>query len=134
MASDINAITQAFKPLLGATTPAGCTLGLSVVAAAHAGIALPAPPGGAANTPDSQPKQFELVNTSTTLTVTFAFGLTAAIALAGAVIPGDGTVGGYTVGPGQTRVVSVDGSPLFVSAIASGAGPTLCFITPGNGR
>lgn len=129
--SDINQLTQAMKPLNG---PNSSTLGLSVTAAAHTGVALPAPPGGAAATPDSAPKQFELVNTSATLTVSFAFGLTAAAAAAGAVQPADGTTAAYTVPAASTRVISIDGAPLFVSAIASGAGPTLCFVTPGNGR
>src|SRR5260221_272396 len=111
--SDINQLTEALKPLNG---PNPSTLALSVTAAAHAAVALPAPPGGAAATPDSAPKQFELVNTSATLTVSFAFATTAAAALAAAVQPADGTIAAYTVAAGQTRIISIDGAPLFVSA------------------
>lgn len=132
--SDINAITQAFKPLQANTVPGLTDLGLSVIASAHAGQALPQPPGGTGATPDSSSKQFALTNTSTTLSVAFGFGQTAAQAVAAAVLPADAVVGGILVGPLQTRVVSIDGNPLFVSAIATGAGPTLVSVSPGNGR
>ena len=132
--SDINSITQAFKPVQGNAVPGLTDLGLSVGASAHAGQQLPVPPAGTTQTAEGNPRQFKLTNTSTTLYVAFGFGLTSAQAVAAAVLPADGTVGGITVPPASSLIVTIEGNPQFVSAIASGAGPTLCTVTPGNGR
>jgi hypothetical protein len=135
--TDVNQLTQAFQPLFvnSATAVPGLTdLTLSVIASAHAGVQLPTPPGGSTATPGSVPNQFAITNTSTTLYVCVGFGATAAAAVAAAVLAGDGAMGGITVAPNQTRVVSVPGNPQFVSAIASGAGPTIVTVAPGNGR
>lgn len=132
MASDINAITQAFKPLNGGQQAA--TLGLSVANTLHAGVQLPTPPGGASANPDSAPKQFDISNSNATSDIAVGFGATAAIAQANAVLPTDGTTGGYVVSHASRVVLTIDGNPQFVAAIGSVVGPALLYVTPGNGR
>lgn len=105
--------------------PAGPTLGLSVGATSHAAVAI------VLNTSSEVATFVACLNTGTT-TVAIKFG----VAGAAATLPGDGTTGDYVLAPSmQVPVVlplpnQVQGSPCQVTAIGSGVGPSLVYVTP----
>ncbi len=73
--------------------------------------------------------QARIVNTSTTLIAYVQFGVGSATA----VIPTADGAGSacYALHPSSSEIVDVPRGADFVAAIASGAGPTLVYITPG---
>jgi hypothetical protein len=122
--TDINQISQAFNPLNGSNAS-------SVLIAATAGpqtVALPANTDGSNNTGS----QFAVDNAGAAGVYVFvAFGSTAALAAAS--ISTGATPGSYPCPPGKS-VITVPGYSKFVGVIASAAGPTNVYITPGAGK
>jgi hypothetical protein len=112
---------MAFTPVY---RPSGPTIGLSVTGSAHVAVQITA-------SDQTQPNYALFVNPSTTLTVYVALGSTSGN-VASASIPGDGTAGSFALGPTQQIVIPAPyiAGIFWVTAIASGAGPTLLTVTP----
>ena len=103
--------------------PSGPTLGLSVTGSSHAAVQI-------TTTDGTQPSYALFVNPSTTLTVYVNLGPSSGVSAA--TIPGDGTAGSFALGPTQQIVMPAPYSSgsFWVTAIASGGGPTLLTVTP----
>jgi hypothetical protein len=100
----------------------GKTKAVSVVATASAAVQLSMPYATAA---------VSISNMSATLAVAFKFGADNTVA---AVLPtAPSTDGDMVVLPGSVVTVEVPSSTPWVSFIASGAGPTIVYATPGTG-
>ena len=117
-------LTQAYRL-------AGPCVGLSVVAASHAAVLV---------TPTDPSANAVLIeNTSTTVAVfatvlggpQVASGVQSAPA---SIVPPDGAAGSNTILPLQSKVIAVPaGTPVSVTAIGAGAGPSLITVTPITG-
>lgn len=105
--------------------PAGPTLGLSVVATSHTAVAVSSFTGV-----DIAPFVACLNTGATTVAIRFSVAGTAAT------LPGDGTTGDYVLAPAMLVPIliplpsAVNASPCQVTAIGSGAGPSLVYVTP----
>lgn len=125
--SDINKLTQPFSPQ-SLNLGGGGTIALSVTGSSGQATLNTEPTDGA-NPDTSAGPQIEIVNTSTTLTVFAEFGTnpTATIPVAG------GANGSLPILPSSRRILTILGRPAKIALIASGAGPTLVYVTQGNG-
>lgn len=111
---------------MSGTTPvyraAGQTVALSVVATSHAAVPVLLTTNDAAN--------------FIAITNAGALGVAVKLSVAGvaATFPVDGTPGDFVVWANQTLVVPLplpaQGAPCQITAIASGAGPTIIYATP----
>lgn len=101
---------------------AGQTVALSVVATAHAAVPLPLTTNDVAS--------FCAITNAGTLAVAVKLS----VAGVAATFPVDGTPGDFVVWANQTLVVPmpspVQGTACQITAIASGAGPTIIYATP----
>jgi len=125
--SDINKLTQPFSPQ-SLNLGGGGTIAVSVTATS-ANIALNTEPTDGANPDTSAGPQIEIVNTSTTLMVFVEFGTNPTATIPAAA----GANGSLPILPNSRRILTVLGRPAKIALIASGAGPTLVYITQGNG-
>ena len=107
-------------PNIAQIRPAGPTLGLSVVAASHAAVALTLYAG-------EYPTWVACLNTGPN-TVAIKFSQTGVAS----VLPGDGTTGDYILPALMTGPVLLPLTSLtpYVTAIGSAAGPALVYVTP----
>jgi hypothetical protein len=105
--------------------PAGATIGLSVTASAHAPVQI--------NAQDASADGLFICNTSTAVTiyvnVASANGSMLPTA-ANATIPGDGTAGSIPILAYDKIILAGLQFPVSISAIGSGAGPTVVTATP----
>jgi hypothetical protein len=105
----------------------GPTVGLSVGATSHAAVTLTAT--------DQSANGIIFCNTSTSLVVyvkiaSSTVGSTTAPSAAAATIPGDGTAGDFPILTYDDTAITGMTFPVSITAIASGAGPTLFTATP----
>ncbi len=103
---------------------AGSPIGLSVTGSSHTAQTI---------TPsDASGNALEFTNTSSTLIVYVnAICVTqASETAAAAVVPTDGAAGSEPIPPNQSKVIQYGPGPWSVTAIGSGAGPTLLVATP----
>lgn len=124
MALDLNLSASPFRaaPTSTVATP---NVGVSSV-----NVQLTLPPNGGGFSGKAQTyKQFQLYNSGAN-PVFVAFGVTAPTAL----VPSGATPGDYPVAPGAVVVVTVEGNPQFVAAIAAVANTAPLYVTPGDGN
>lgn len=126
MSADINASAS---PFLAAQT---ATVALSVTASSVRAALSQPPDGGGASYGAAGYQQYQIYN-SGSVAVFVNFGGAAVVAT----LPvAGGAIGDYQVAPGATVVVSVKGGAAItnVAAIGAGAGPSVVYVTPGNGN